>query len=136
MIVNASKKLFTKITEDIELLNEERGFDFPYHYTYQSQEIGYIAQYLIECMVNNGIDFVYGKWKRKTGIQRWYDRFLGYYMKLNEYEYWLAVIGERNSCSKTDKKYIKISAHLTKMGEDVFLYEKQSKKRSQTKLTS
>lgn len=23
-------------------------------------------------------------------------------MKLNEYEYWLSIIGERNSCSKTD----------------------------------
>ena len=28
--------------------------------------------------------------------------FLEYYIKLNEYEYWLNIIGERNSCSKTD----------------------------------
>lgn len=28
--------------------------------------------------------------------------FLEYYIKLNEYEYWLGNIGERNSCSKTD----------------------------------
>ena len=101
-IVNASKKLFTKITEDIILLNNERGFNFPYHYIYHAQEIGYIAQYLMECMINNDIDFVYGKGKRKTEIQRWYDLFLGYYMKLSEYEYWLSIIGERNSCSKTD----------------------------------
>ena len=51
---------------------------------------------------NEGIEFVYGKGKRKTSIQRWYDLFLGYYIKLNEYEYWLDIIGERNSCSKTD----------------------------------
>ena len=78
------------------------GFDFPYGYFYCAQEIGYIVQYLMEIMVNNDIDFVYGKGKRKTGHQRWYDIFLGYYIKLDEYEYWLSIIGERNSCSKTD----------------------------------
>lgn len=53
-------------------------------------------------MTNNDIDFVYGKGKRKTSLQRWYDLFLEYYRKLDEYEYWLDIIGERNSCSKTD----------------------------------
>lgn len=101
-IINARKKLFTKITEAIISLNNERGFDFPYGYFYCAQEIGYIVQYLMEIMVNNDIDFVYGKGKRKTGHQRWYDIFLGYYIKLDEYEYWLSIIGERNSCSKTD----------------------------------
>lgn len=101
-IINARKKLFTKITEDIISLNHERGFDFSYHYFYCAQEIGYIVQYLMECMINNNIDFVYGKGKRKTDIQRWHDLFLEYYIKLNEYEYWLNIIGERNSCSKTD----------------------------------
>lgn len=101
-IINARRKLFTKITEDIILLDNERGFDFQYHYFYCAQEVGYIVQYLMECIINNDIDLVYGKGKRKTSIQRWYDLFLGYYIKLNEYEYWLDIIGERNSCSKTD----------------------------------
>jgi len=102
-ILNARRKLFTKITEAIASLNMERGIDFPYHYFYCAQEIGYIAQYLMECMVNSHIDFVYGKGKRKSNIQRWYDLFLEYYIKLDEYEYWLDIIGEeRNSCSKTD----------------------------------
>ncbi len=57
----------------------------------------------MELMVSNQIEFVYGKGKRKTDIQRWYDLFMGFYTKLNEYEYWLHIIGEeRNSCSKTD----------------------------------
>lgn len=102
-ILNARRKLFTKITEAIVSLNMERGFNFSYHYYYCAQEISYIAQYLMECMVNSDIDFVYGKGKRKSSIQRWYDTFLGYYIKLDEYEYWLDIIGEeRNSCSKTD----------------------------------
>lgn len=101
-IINAREKLFETITEGIISLNNERGFDFPYQNLYCAQEIGYIVQYLMECMVSNDIAFVYGKGKRKTILQRWYDKFLQYYIKLDEYEYWLDIIGERNSCSKTD----------------------------------
>ena len=102
-ILNARMKLFSKITDSIIQMNMERGFDFPYHYFYCAQEIGYIVQYLMETMINDDIKMVYGRGKRKTEIQRWYDLFLEYYTKLNEYEFWLFVIGnDRNSCSKTD----------------------------------
>lgn len=47
-------------------------------------------------MVDNDIEPVYGKGKRKTDIQRWYDLFLEYYVKLDEYEFWLFVIGNCN----------------------------------------
>lgn len=94
-ILNARMKLFNKITESIILLNIDKGFDFKYQYKYCSQEIGYIVQYLMEVKVINNIDPVYGKGKRKDILQ--------YYIKLNEYEYWLDIIGEdRNSCLKTD----------------------------------
>lgn len=52
-ILNARMKLFSKITDSIIQMNMERGFDFPYHYFYCAQEIGYIVQYLMEVMVNN-----------------------------------------------------------------------------------
>lgn len=84
-------------------MNTDRGFDFEYKYMYCAQEIGYITQYLMETMVNENIEIVYGKGKRKNPVQRWYDTFLSYYTKLEEYEFWLYIIGsERNSCSKTD----------------------------------
>ena len=102
-ILNARKRLFTRITESIVSMNMERGFDFPYHYFYCAQEIGYIMQYLMEIMQGSHIESVYGKGKRKDPIQRWYDIFIKYYVRLNEYEYWLDIIGqERRSCSKTD----------------------------------
>ena len=102
-IVNARVRLFSKITNAIMKMNMERGFNFSYHHFYCAQEVGYIAQYLMEIMINNNIDIVYGKGKRKSDIQRWYDLFLEYYVKLNEYEFWLFIIGnDRNSCSKTD----------------------------------
>lgn len=84
-------------------MNIDRGFDFEYKYMYCAQEIGYIVQYLMDVMVKENIKIVYGKGKRRSHIQRWYDKFLSYYTKLEEYEYWLYIIGEeRNSCSKTD----------------------------------
>lgn len=102
-ILNARAKMFIKITDNIIKLNFSRGFNFKYQDKYCSQEIGYIVQYLMETMVNNDITPVYGKGKRKNEIQRYYDDFMEYYLKLMEYEYWLDIIGEaRNSCSKTD----------------------------------
>ena len=102
-ILNARMKMFKNITEDTVKMNMDTGFNFEYKYMYCAQEIGYTVQYLMDVMVNENIKIVYGKGKRKSHIQRWYDRFLSYYTKLEEYEYWLYIIGEeRNSCSKTD----------------------------------
>lgn len=102
-ILNARYKLFSKITDTIIRMNIELGYAFPYHHFYCAQEIGYIIQYLMEVMVKTNTEIVYGKGKRKTIFQKYYDEFMEYYTKLNEYEYWLDIIGnERNSCSKTD----------------------------------
>ena len=82
--------------------NKNRGLGFNQNDKYCAQEIGYIVQYLFEIMKKEDIEPVYGRGKRKTEIQRSYDEFLKYYEKLLEYEYWLDIIDERNSCSKTD----------------------------------
>lgn len=102
-ILNARENLFAKVTDSLIRMNMEFGYDFPYHRFYCAQEIGYVLQYLMEVMSENNIDVVYGKGKRKTVFQRYYDEFMEYYAKLNEYEYWLDIIGsDRGSCSKTD----------------------------------
>ena len=102
-IINNRKKLFAKITSSINELNGQYGYDYPATGRYCAQEIGYIAQYLMEAIVQTKTAVAYGKGCRKTKLQRSYDVFTGYYSKLLEYEYWLDVIGEqRNSCSKTD----------------------------------
>lgn len=102
-IVNSRIKLYERITDSIISLNMNYGYTYPHKKEYCAQEIGYIAQYLMEVMINNDIELVYGKGKRKTKIQCEYDLFMDYYAKLNEYEHWLHIIGdERNSCSKTD----------------------------------
>lgn len=101
-VVNARERLWSNITEMILLLNEKYGFCFPYHHQYCSQEIGYIVQYLMEVIIRENIQINYGKGKRKSEIQRYYDKLLEYALKLNEYEENLFICGERNSYSKTD----------------------------------
>lgn len=102
-ILNAREKLYHKITEILSSLNFKYGYNYKINKCYSAQEIGYVTQYLMEVMTKNSIEIVYGKGKKKTEIQRYYDTILEYYLKLNEYEYWLNIITEeRNSCSKTD----------------------------------
>ena len=48
------------------------------------------------------IEFVYGKGKRKTQLQRDYEEYKSYLDKLLEYNKHLEILGERNSYSKTD----------------------------------
>lgn len=102
-ILNAREKLYHKITDILFSLNFKYGYNYRINKCYSAQEIGYVAQYLMEVISKNKIKVVYGKGQKKTEIQRYYDTILEYYIKLSEYEYWLSIIGEeRNSCSKTD----------------------------------
>ena len=101
-ILNAMDRLVCRITEDICRLNQSYGYSYPYGHRYCAYDIWNICQYLMEVMVNLEIPIVYGKGHRKNEFQVWYDTFMEYAMKLDEYEYWLEVMGKRNSCSKTD----------------------------------
>lgn len=53
-------------------------------------------------MKDQDIQFVYGKGKRKSDIQRLYDELKDNAIKLWEYSIHLDMLQERNSCSKTD----------------------------------
>lgn len=101
-VVNAQSRLYANVTELIWRLNQEFGYNFRYGSVYSSQEIGYIAQYLMEVMVREKIEIVYGIGKRKSVFQKYYDTFLKYALKLMEYEENIEICGKRNSYSKTD----------------------------------
>lgn len=53
-------------------------------------------------MKDQNISFVQGKGKRKSEIQRLYDEIKDHALKLWEYTIHLDMLGDRNSCSKTD----------------------------------
>ena len=101
-IINTRERLFEKITDLICKLYLEYRYNIPIKKEYDSLDIGYICQYLMEVMVRENIEINYGKGHKKHKIQKLYDEFLGYYVKLMEYEYWLDILQERNSCSKID----------------------------------
>lgn len=101
-IINAENRLYPRITESICILNQTYGFDFKIKSIYDSFDMGYITQYLMEQMVYLNVEIKYGTGKRKSEIQRFYDEFLQYFVKLLDYEYWLDIMKTRNSCSKID----------------------------------
>ena len=61
-----------------------------------------IAEKLEEYMNDNNINFVHGKGKRKLKIQKLYEELKENGLKLLEYAIQLDMLGERNSCFKTD----------------------------------
>lgn len=101
-IVNSRNNLFDKITDSLYEINFKYGYSYPVRYKYCAQEVGYVVQYLLETMNRNQIEIHYGKGRGKSEMQRDYDKLMGYYIKLLEYEYWLSIMQERNSCSKID----------------------------------
>lgn len=102
-ILNAREDLFKDISKAVTSLNLSYGYSYEVRDRYCSLEIWFIVQYLMEVMVHENIEIRYGKGTRKSDIQKRYDILLGYAMRLSSYEYWLYVIGNRNSCSKTDQ---------------------------------
>lgn len=101
-IVNARDRLYYRITESVWQLNSTYGYSYPMKATYCAYDMWNISQYLMEVIVREDIDIVYGIGKRKSKFQSYYDIFLGYALKLEEYEEWLEIMNERNSCSKVD----------------------------------
>ena len=61
-----------------------------------------ITEHLMELMIRQNIEIVYGKGKRRSLLQKYYDEFLEIYIKLMRYEKSLNICGDRNSYSKTD----------------------------------
>lgn len=54
----------------------------------------------------------YGKGHRKSKFQEYYDSFLKYALKLDEYEYWLSEMGERNISLTAFRVYRKVATAL------------------------
>lgn len=53
-------------------------------------------------MKDEDIDFVHGRGKRRSDIQKLYDELKEHAMKMFEYTIHMDILGERNSFSKTD----------------------------------
>lgn len=101
-ILGYQEKTFLKVTDLIIRLNDDLNFKYDIKSKYSADDIGMIAEHLMKLMIRQNIEIVYGKGKRRSLLQKYYDEFLEIYIKLMRYEKSLNICGDRNSYSKTD----------------------------------
>ena len=105
--IRSRNNTFTKLSSLLEEINKImavcRRVKFEVRQEYTVEYVGYILDTFLESTGMRTEDFVHGKGKHKTQLQRLYERVKECYNKLKEYSRKIAVCGEeRNSYSKTD----------------------------------
>ena len=105
--IRSRNNTFTKLSSLLEEINKIMAVccrvKFEFRQEYTVEYVGYILDTFLESTGMRTEDFVHGKGKHKTQLQRLYERVKECYNKLKEYSRKIAVCGEeRNSYSKTD----------------------------------
>ncbi|MPQ65004.1 IS1182 family transposase, partial [Clostridium estertheticum] len=97
-------KLYEKIKKIVEEINLE--FETEYIIPEPKAEVIYlqnILDFLNENKESNNIEFVHGKGKRKTKVQRFIESISEAIERLNKYDNYSKIFDGRNSFSKTDQ---------------------------------
>ena len=89
------KKINIKIKEELFSINAKYGLD-------PDADLNQVIDFLSDCTYMEGIEFVSGKGRRKTSLQRDYERLLECKRKEEQYKKSLQICGKRKSYSKTD----------------------------------
>lgn len=100
------QKLNAKINQELPELCQRYGLS-------ETASLVDVIEYLLKVRDLLGIQFVYGKGKRKTELQRDYDRIYEYLERIERYHESQAILGSRKSYSKTD-----LDATFMRMKED------------------
>ena len=101
-VLKFQDKLYDKISQAIIDINLSLSTSFLTKTSYECEYLNKIEEYLLNLIVDDNIEFVYGKGKRKNIIQRYYEAINEYTTKLEEYTIHLEICGNRNSYSKID----------------------------------
>lgn len=96
------KKLQTRIYEELPVLLQETGIHFRVPEKVQIRHLKKILKKLAVRREKEQIEFVYGKGKRKTSLQRTTEKVTEWLDKMKRYTQDLHICGNRNSYSKTD----------------------------------
>lgn len=118
--------MFVKITELIETINNEvlcmLGVKFEAREEYAIEYLEYILSEYAKLANVDKSTFVYGSGKRKTTIQRQYEKLEEYLKRLKDYAKHIEICGEsRNSYSKTDHSATFMRIKTDYMGNDQLL---------------
>lgn len=100
------QKLNAKINNELPGLCQKYGLS-------ESASLADVIEFLLKARDFLGIKFVYGRGKRKTDIQRDYDRIYEYLERIDRYHESQMILGTRKSYSKTD-----LDATFMRMKED------------------
>lgn len=119
-------KVFIKITELIEKINKEElmlfGIKFETRTEYAIKYVEEILEKYKKVLEIDESKFVTGKGKRKTNIQRNYEKLKEYKSRLQDYAKYIEICGEkRGSYSKTDKSATFMRIKKDYMGNDQLL---------------
>lgn len=112
-VTKNQEKLYTKIASLVAECEEKYGIKLIYNDQIKMKHLKKLRKKLYAIKRDEKIEFVHGKGKRKTELQRSVETLEKYLDKLKEYTKKIRVCGERNSFSKTDN-----DATFMRMKED------------------
>lgn len=104
----ATDKFETKLQEKIKVILEElpKELDIELNSIESKVSVDYVNKLIIELTdikIKNSIEFVYGKGKRKSKIQKYLELLEEFVEKQSKYDEYNGIFNGRNSFSKTDK---------------------------------
>lgn len=77
-VLNYQSKLFIKITKAIRAIDKDLNYCYPIQESYLSCDLDTLCACLDNEVDREGVEFVYGKGKRKTPLQRYYETFMSF----------------------------------------------------------
>jgi transposase len=96
------EKMFSKIQELITQINKEEQKDFVITSENLMEDLTTIIQWLTDEKKAREIHFVHGIGKRKTQVQRWFEKLMEFKERKEKYDFGQRQMEGRNSYSKTD----------------------------------
>ena len=124
--IKSRNKVFGKITKVLSRINEItrslQNVEFEVFQEYSIERVEYMISRFLQITDTNPEDFVHGKGKHKTEIQRLFEVLWEYRAQLREYSEHIAICGDkRNSYSKTDCAATFMRVKRDYMGNDQLL---------------
>ena len=124
--IKSRNKVFGKITKVLSRINEItrslQNVEFEVFQEYSIERVEYMISRFLQITDTNPEDFVHGKGKHKTEIQRLFEVLWECRAQLREYSEHIAICGDkRNSYSKTDCAATFMRVKRDYMGNDQLL---------------
>lgn len=124
--INSRNRVFEQLTALLDRINEiTRGIAGAEFEVFQEYSVERVAYMMKEFLAITGVSeesFVHGSGKRKTEVQKLYEKLAEFHRRLRQYSIHIAICGEkRNSYSKSDHDATFMRIKRDYMGNDQLL---------------